>query len=771
MNTSIAYQADGTLNLRVPAKLPEVIDLLIVGGGPAGTAAAFHAKELGLSALVIDYDDLMKRIRDYPKDKLILPDFGGGDQMRFPKGGSLISALHFAALDKDEICVQWKQLYVEHSVPAQVGIELLGIEKRSDGVWQVKTWNHNTKAAQQFLARHICIGIGRGVPRRFDIPGNTDGIAYRLADAAAYVGQPALVLGGGTSAAEAVIAISTVKAKAGDPSPICWSYRSEKLPKVSKALAEVFFEAYTGNGNIRYFPNSEPVAVVTADDKKDYLSVRTDRRIMPGRPNETAHLEFAKEFCIACIGEDIPEGFLNSMGIFMATGGPSNKKRMLVTPILETQQPNVYLIGDILSQAFLETDSFDADPTTFREIKHRGNIKAAMRDGVIVAKVAVQKIEGKKEFDLVIDFEDAPVEKPRTITPAMTILTPGPPQEAVEAARPAEARTAYLVRLLAGNVEEEEFTLTKDGVTTIGRKFCDIVFPDDIMLSERHASISQTSEGFLLRDDGSASGVFLRAREGVPMEVASGDPLRLGRQFLLFKSAGDSLTFVHYDFNGKSIGTHNVEQKTIVLGREAPDLTLDANDMTLSRRHLSISGKDGKVFIKDLKSVNGTFLKVNSAVKLEHGDQFRLGRQSFKLNLERSVTPAVDRIRTVVSLGPPPPPKPTIETPPSKKVEATPAAGGMVVTFKNSGKSCTFTKGQTLCDIAEKNGIKIVAECHAGICGSDPIRIVSGQENLNPPGAEEAGTLDDICSRKAGEYRLACMAKPTGAVEVETIGS
>ena len=50
--------------LAEPVDLPEILDLLIVGGGPSGTAAAFRAKELGLAALVIDYDDLMKRIRD-----------------------------------------------------------------------------------------------------------------------------------------------------------------------------------------------------------------------------------------------------------------------------------------------------------------------------------------------------------------------------------------------------------------------------------------------------------------------------------------------------------------------------------------------------------------------------------------------------------------------------------------------------------------------------------------------------------------------------------
>src|SRR3990172_1151691 len=177
MDNSLEYTPDGQLVLKQSSPLPDVVDLLVVGGGPAGTAAAFHATELGLAALVIDYDDLMKRIRDYPKDKLILPDFGGGDQMRFPKGDDLITALHFSAIDKDEMVNEWKRLYVSYNVPAKIGIELLGAERRSDGVWQVKTWNHNLRAEQMILTKHIAIGIGRGVPRRFDIPGNTDGIA------------------------------------------------------------------------------------------------------------------------------------------------------------------------------------------------------------------------------------------------------------------------------------------------------------------------------------------------------------------------------------------------------------------------------------------------------------------------------------------------------------------------------------------------------------------------------------------------------------------
>src|ERR1043165_10081883 len=108
MPAAADVSSDGTLILNQPVTPPPVLDLLIVGGGPGGTSAAFRAKENGLAALVVDYDDLMKRIREYAKDKFILPNFGGGDKMRFPKGGPLTSLLHFTDIDKDEMVRSWK---------------------------------------------------------------------------------------------------------------------------------------------------------------------------------------------------------------------------------------------------------------------------------------------------------------------------------------------------------------------------------------------------------------------------------------------------------------------------------------------------------------------------------------------------------------------------------------------------------------------------------------------------------------------------------------
>jgi thioredoxin reductase (NADPH) len=226
--------ADGTIVLDSPAALPEVLDLLIVGGGPVGTACAFHAKELGIRALVIESDDLMKRIRDYAKDKPILPDYGGGDTMPFPAGGDLVSALQFAPIDKDEMVVAWKGLYRRFSVPAKVGVELLSLSRQADGTWSAAARNHYTKKDETYRARNVVLGLGRGVPRRLDISGNVQDLAVRLTDAEQYVGAPACVIGGGTSAAEAAIAISNAKtASETDETPVYWSYRGKYLPKVS----------------------------------------------------------------------------------------------------------------------------------------------------------------------------------------------------------------------------------------------------------------------------------------------------------------------------------------------------------------------------------------------------------------------------------------------------------------------------------------------------------------------------------------------------------
>ncbi len=779
MTEDSGIRPDGTLILDEDVALPEPLDILIVGGGPGGTAAAFRAKELGLSALVIDADDLMKRIRDYPKGKPILPDFGPVDGMKFPKAGPLVDRLHFAPIDKDAMHEQWKALYRRHGVPAMVGVELTGLERDASGLCVAKAWNYNLKSAQTFLARHMILALGRGVPRRFDIPGNTDGIAFRLADAASYVGAPACVIGGGTSAAEAVIAISGAKTAASDGTHVYWSYHGDKMPRVSRALADAFFQAYVGNGNVRYQPHSEPVAVVVADDNQEYLAIQIDRKVLSGRPQETLHVEFPKCACVACIGEDVPEAFLASLGIHMIVAGDRKKKAAVVTPLLETEQPNVHLIGDTLSDHYFVTEEFPADTANLQMVARPGNIKAAMRDAVLVVEVIRQKREGRELISVELEFAENPPGAPREEKAAEAVAavatavakTEGPPKASFEAGRGADEVVAYLVRILPGGVEETQYPVKRDAVTSIGRKGAAISIPEDSMLSDAHASIAHGRDGFLLRDDGGETGVFLRLQPGEDVEITPGSLLRAGQQFLAFEVREGKARVEHFNRDGVQVGTYELTKRMKILGRGAPDVDLDPNDATLSKRHLSASFADGRIVVADLVSTNGTLLKIDLATKLRDGDEFRVGKQLFRLKAREANATTLAMMESAVVV----PTTPEAKTQYIKERTAILTAPKAppkecAVTFGSGGKTVPATVGQTVLEVAQRNGIEIEAQCYMGVCCSDPIRVLSGIENLDERGKDEAKHLAER-GYTDPSYRFACVAKLKGPVTVEIVAA
>jgi thioredoxin reductase (NADPH) len=745
----------------------DVLDLLIVGGGPAGTAAAFRAKELELNTLVIDRDDVLTRIRDYAKGKAILPDFGGGDKMLFPEGGPLVKDLHFSPIDKDAMHAGWKALYGRHGVREEVGVELVGLDADADGLWQAKLWHSHTKSESTVQARHVVLALGGGMPRRLDIPGDVKSIATGLTDASAFVGAPVCVIGGGTSAAEAAIAISSAKSAADDPTPVCWAYRGTKMPAVSKALADELFEAYTSGGNIRYLPGSEPVSISDRSGQS-MLCLEVDRKELVNRPTEVLHLEFLTRQTIACIGQEIPERFLATLGLGAVTGGPRNKKAFAVSPLLETIRPNLYLVGDTLSPLYFEADDWAGDPSEFREVRRRGNVKAALRDGVLVAEVVSQRLQGVTNIVVNLNRDAAPPPPERASVAASTA---GPATETTvdmtQAPAAAPERRACLILLLQGNtVEADEFKLNPNGPTTIGRGRCDIRFPDDTLMSERHVTIVGEHNRYLLRDEGSSDGVFLRVTEDRPTEVEGGAIVSAGRQWLVLSGAADP-GLTHYGPDGRVRNRYPLtEGQTVVVGRDG-DLPLDRKDGMLSRRHMSATVRHGVTSIRDLKSVNGTFLKVASSRPLEDGDEIRFGAQTLRFSMSRETRPQM-AVQFQTPLAMP------VATAAAAAEQAAHAgagageAGAMTVVFKNIGKECPIAKGHSICQLAEDGDVPIKAQCHEGRCGSDPIRIISGAECLNNPTEAEASTLEEL-GLEAGEYRLACVTRASGAVVVELL--
>jgi pSer/pThr/pTyr-binding forkhead associated (FHA) protein len=84
----------------------------------------------------------------------------------------------------------------------------------------------------------------------------------------------------------------------------------------------------------------------------------------------------------------------------------------------------------------------------------------------------------------------------------------------------------------------------------------------------------------------------------------------------------------------------HIRKTETVIGRESGDIVF-SDDPFLSRRHAVVHAYQGptvdaprRFTLSDLGSSNGTFLQVRDEVRLRHGDQFRIGQQLFRFDLD-----------------------------------------------------------------------------------------------------------------------------------------
>jgi NAD(P)H-nitrite reductase large subunit/ferredoxin len=86
------------------------------------------------------------------------------------------------------------------------------------------------------------------------------------------------------------------------------------------------------------------------------------------------------------------------------------------------------------------------------------------------------------------------------------------------------------------------------------------------------------------------------------------------------------------------------------------------------------------------------------------------------------------------------------------------------VTIEPGGRRIVVDPGRTLLEIAESNGLAIEAGCRMGMCGSDPVAIHNGMENLSLPTEEEQTTLARLGFDT--NTRMACCARVYGHVSL-----
>lgn len=84
---------------------------------------------------------------------------------------------------------------------------------------------------------------------------------------------------------------------------------------------------------------------------------------------------------------------------------------------------------------------------------------------------------------------------------------------------------------------------------------------------------------------------------------------------------------------------------------------------------------------------------------------------------------------------------------------------------RSSGQQLVVPAGQTLLDVLEANDLPIMSGCRMGMCGSDPVVVIDGNENLETPDENELNTLRRLGLE--GKARLACCCRPRAGITID----
>lgn len=254
------------------------VDVVILGAGAAGMAAAKECQRQGLSYAVLEASRRFATIKDFQKQKPIYT---------YPQDMTPAGDLQ-ATADVKEALVEELESQTESIEVQQAEAE--HVERDGDVLRVV------TEGGGAIEARRVVVAIGRsGNFRQLGVPGeDLDKVHHRLHDPSKHGDAKVLVIGGGDSAMEAAIAL--VEAGAN----VTLSYRGEAFTRPKPENKERLLALAERRDNLRLVMESE------AEEIRD-----GDVRLSTKEGEETIE----NDVVFAMIGREAPLDFFRRSGI------------------------------------------------------------------------------------------------------------------------------------------------------------------------------------------------------------------------------------------------------------------------------------------------------------------------------------------------------------------------------------------------------------------------------------------------------------------------
>lgn len=288
----------------------QILDVTIVGGGPAGLYAAFYGGLREMSVKIIEYQpQLGGKVHVYP-EKMIW-DVGG---LRPLSGAQLIEQLEAQARTFDPEVV--------------LGEKVTSISRDADGIFTL-----HTSTERKHYSRTVIFAVGGGIlkPTKLNLEGaeqfEVTNLHYTVKSLAYFKNKTVLISGGGNAAIDWANELEPIAKK------IYLTYRSDMLKGHEAEVSRL------RNSNVELLLHTTIETLIAAEDRE------LIERVILRRNDEDAELALSVDEVIINHGYDRETELLKQSKLRIEL---KDDYWIAGSPMSETSVEGIYAAGDIL---------------------------------------------------------------------------------------------------------------------------------------------------------------------------------------------------------------------------------------------------------------------------------------------------------------------------------------------------------------------------------------------------------------------------------------
>lgn len=300
-------------------------EVIIVGGGPCGLAAAIALKRTGRQPLVIEKGNIVNAVYHYPTHQTF---FSTGEKLEI---GDIPFVTEEYKPRRNQALVYYREVVKRENLRVNAYEKVLSVEKQRTGSFVVKT------DKEEYECSNVVIATGYyDNPNYMNVPGEElSKVSHYFKEAHPYFDKDVVVVGGKNSSVDATIEL--VKAGAR----VTVIYRGSNYSSSIKPWILPEFESLVRNEIVRMEFNA-------------HIKEITDDKVIYEKNGEV--IEIANDFVFAMTGYHPDHQFLKQMGVGIdeETGRPIFNPETMETNISGIFIAGVIAAGNNANEIFIE---------------------------------------------------------------------------------------------------------------------------------------------------------------------------------------------------------------------------------------------------------------------------------------------------------------------------------------------------------------------------------------------------------------------------------